>query len=569
MRMKIQKKLSFLMMLLVLSVWGVADIYAQSDPTGSSPVTRTYAITNATVIQAPGTTLESATVLVRDGLITAVGNGVTIPADAQVIDATGMYVYAAFIDGMANTGAKRPEQMQRPSNLFQPDPPNDFAGITPENSLTAQLDISSSSIANMRKVGYGISHSVPYGRMLPGSGSVIVLSDVDHMDEMILFKDAALYAQFIGAPGAYPSNILGMMAKWRNLYRNAVNDRNHVAMYASNPSGISRPSNDRVSEAFFPVIAQEKAVMFDVSSMLDVRRAMRLQNDLGFKLMLGGVEQAWDLVDDFKATNTPLFLSLDLPDKPKDSKKDDKSEEISAMETRRMEFYEKYVSQAGMLEKAGVTFGFSSKGASRNKIKANVMTMIENGLSEDAALAALTTNPANLLGLGQIAGTVESGKMANLMVSTTPYFTKDSQIKMMFVDGDKYEYEVKEKKSKGKSDDTAAPETSTASGDDPIIGTWSFSFTTPGGEQNGKMIIKREEGEYTGLLTSDDGSPDNEMNNINFRDGELTFDFSIDAGGQSVEIVVEGRVDGNSYDAEASVAAFNVTFPLKATKDDK
>ena len=82
-------------------------------------------------------------------------------------------------------------------------------------------------------------------------------------------------------------------------------------------------------------------------------------------------------------------------------------------------------------------------------MKANLMTMIENGLSEDAALAALTTNPAQLLGIDKMAGTIEAGKMGNVLVSTAPYFTKKSQFKYVFVDGDKYEYEVKDDKKKG------------------------------------------------------------------------------------------------------------------------
>ena len=555
---------------LSLVVFGT-NAMAQSDPSGTSPVTRTFAITNATVIQKPGTEMTEATVVVKNGLIIGVGKNVTVPADAEIIDATGLYVYPAFIDGMSNTGAKRPENMKRPQNLFTPDPPNDYAGITPENSVVSQIDIKSSSIGNMRKAGFAISHAVPYGRMLPGSGSLLLLNDAEHMDDIIMSKDVSMYSQFVGAPGAYPGNILGIMAKFRNLYRNAELHKEHVELYAQNPSGISRPSNDRVSYAFHPIISQEKAIMFDVDDMLDVRRALRLKNDLGFNIMVAGVKQGWYVIDDLKTANADVFLSLDLPDKPKDSKDDDKSEEVTKLEERRMEFYKKYITQAAEMEKAGVAFGFSGRGISASKIKANVMTYIENGLSENAALAALTTNPANAFGISDVTGTIESGKMANLMVSTAPYFTKDSQIKMMFVDGDKHDYEVKEKKAKKDGDDKATdkPTSNASSGAyGAILGSWSYTFEVPGQEQTGKMIIKMENGELTGILTSDDGSPDEDMNDINFRDGELVFAMSIDAGGQSVEIVVEGAIDGKTYDAEASVAAFNVSFPLTATKDD-
>ncbi len=558
----------YLALTLSLVMFG-SNVYAQSDPTGTSAVTRTFAITNATLIAKPGSELKEATVVVKNGLIVNVGKNVTIPEDAEVIDATGLYIYPAFIDGMSNTGAKRPDNPQRPQNLFTPDPPNDYAGITPENSVVSQIDINSNTISNLRKVGFGISHAVPYGRMLPGSGSLLILNDAEHMDDILMAKDISLYSQFVGAPGAYPGNVLGIMAKFRNLYRNAELHKKHVELYAQNPSGMERPTNDRVSYAFHPVIAKDKAIMFDADDMLDVRRAIRLKNDLGFNIMVAGVKQGFYVIEDLKAANADVFLSLDLPNKPKDSKDDDKSEEVSRLEERRMEFYNMYVAQAADMEKAGIPFGFSARGASAGKIKTSVITYIENGLSEDAALAALTTNPASAFGISDIVGTVESGKMANLLVSTAPYFTKDSQIKMMFVDGDKHVYEVKEKKARKKSDSESTDEAPAAGGPfAAVLGTWSYTFEVPGQEQTGKMIIKMENGELSGVLTSTDGSPDENMNNINYRDGELTFSMSIDAGGQSVEIVVEGVIEGKEFDAEASVAAFNVSFPLKAVKDE-
>ena len=552
-------------LLLSMSVISLSS-WAQSDPTGESPVTRTYALTNATVITKPGTELKETTVIIKDGLIQSVGKNASIPANAQVIDASELYVYAAFIDGMSNTGAKRPENPQRPQNLFTPDPPNFYAGITPENSVVEQLDVESSSIASLREAGFAISNTVPYGRMLPGSSALILLNDADHADDIIMKKDAALFAQWVGAPGAYPGNILGMMAKWRNLYRNAVQDKKHSELYAQNPAGMTRPENDRVSQAFFPVIAQQKPVMFNVDGVLDVRRAMRLRDDLGFPLIVAGVEQSWELADELKATNTPIFLSLDLPDEPKASDDEDKSEEMAAMEERRMEFYKIHVAQAAKLQEAGVNFGFAVGSVRSNSIWKNVQTYIDNGLSTDAALAALTTNPASILGISQVAGTVETGKLANVMVTTAPLFTKDAKVKMMFVDGDKYEYEVKERKKAANGGDNSSATTG-----DPVTGSWTYALITPQGDQGGKMVISKEGSTYSGYLTSDDGSPDTAMNNISFRDSELAFDFSIDAGGQSVQIVVVGTVTGKTYDATATVSFGGQDFSmdLTATKDEQ
>ena len=349
------------------------------------------------------------------------------------------------------------------------------------------------------------------------------------------------------------------MAKWRNLYRNAVNDKQHYDFYTENPSGLARPERDRVSEAFFPVLSQQRPVMFDASGVLEVHRAISLQKDLGFKLMVGNVKQAWDIADALKNSGAGVFLSLDMPDAPKKGK-EELTDEAKRLEERKMEFYKKYAGQAATLANAGVKFGFSSMDVTANKMKTNIMTMIENGLSENDALAALTTNPASILGIDKVTGTVEKGKIANVMVSTAPFFTKDAQIRYMFVDGDKYDLEVKEQKAQTATN-------AAATGNDPVAGSWTYTFETPQGETTGKMIITREGSTYSGTLTSNDGAPDNRMQDVSYSGNRLSFAFSVDAGGQSVELNVTGTITGNVYDAEVSISAFNFSTPLTATKD--
>ena len=82
-------------------------------------------------------------------------------------------------------------------------------------------------------------------------GSLLLLHDAKHPDELILKREVSLISQFSIAPGAYPGNTLGIMAKWRNIYKNAELAKKHTEMYASNPVGIARPSQDRVLQAFF------------------------------------------------------------------------------------------------------------------------------------------------------------------------------------------------------------------------------------------------------------------------------------------------------------------------------
>ena len=535
------------------------NTYAQSDPSGKSPVTRTYAITNIHITQAPGKIIENGTIIIKDGLIHAVGNNIVIPGDAAIVKGDSMYAYAGFIDGMSHIGLKKPKQMEKPKNVSVANPPNDYAGIQPERQILDQLNIESSTIKSMRKQGFTISHTVPHGRMLPGSGSLILLADKSHMDEMILKSNTSLYTQFKGAPRVYPSNVLGMMAKWRQLYRNATYAKQNALLAAQNPAGVQRPDNDRIVTAFYPVIDGQKPVFFNVSKILDIRRALRLKNDLNIpQVSIANIKEGWDMVDELKSSNVPVFLSLDLPKEPKESKEDDKTDEVKALEKRQMDFYKKHASLAGAMEAAGVSFGFSSIDAKPADIKKNLMTMIENGLSEDAALAAITTHASKLLGIESLAGTIETGKLGNLVVSNAPYFTKDAQIRYVFVDGNKYEYEVKKKsKKKDKKDGDDTPVN--------IVGTWSFTVDTPGEKQEGKIILKKDGDEYTGVISTGDDD-DEELKNIKLEGNKLSFDFMANDG--QIPIAVAVKVEGNTLSGTASAGEFGA-FNMEATKDDE
>lgn len=544
-------------LVLILSLLFIStNLIAQSDHTGQAYPTRTFAITGATIMQAPGQVVDSGMVVISNGLISAVGTNVSIPEDAEVIDGSELFVYPGFIDGMSNTGATRPDQMERPDNLFTPAPPNDYAGITPEKSVVSQINVSENSIESMRRMGFTISHTVPYGRMLPGSGSIIFLADKETSYDLLLKQDVSMFTQFSGAPGAYPGNTLGIMAKWRNLYTQASLNKEHEALYASNPTGIQRPPQDRALQAFYPVIDQTKPVFYQTNSMLEARRAMKLKQELGFTLVLSDLEEGWFLMDDLKGSDIKVLMSLDLPDEPKISEDEEKTEEVKHMEKRRQEAYDQFLSQYREFNEAGIPYGFSTMSTSTGKIKGNLERLVASGLSEDAALAALTTDAAKLLGIENIAGTLDPGKLGNVVVTTAPYFEEGSKVKYVFVDGDKYEYDTSKKATTEISEEA----------EESLIGTWNYTIVSPQGELTGQWIFSNENGSLAGLMTSNTGGPDNDMNNLSFMNGTLSFDFSFEAGGQSVEIVVVGDISGVEFSGEASIAAFNISIPVSATK---
>lgn len=514
-----------------------------------SPVSRTYAVVNANIIQAPGRTIDRGTVVVKDGLIHAVGKNVPIPPEAIIIRADSMYVYAGFIDGLSRAGVIRPKEEQnreRPKDPGNPTPQE--AGITPEKDVRWFLNPQDKTVDELRALGFTTVHAVPYGGMLSGMGAIINLSG-ETADEMILASKSSLYTELTGARRMYPSTVMGVMAKWRELYKQAIQAKNYEALYASNPNGLTRPEANKVLEAFYPVIDRRMPVMFEADQYLEIHRILSMQRDLGFSLMLGNIREGWEAIGKIKSSGAKVFLSLELPEDrqaKKDAGKKDKSiqtlspAEKEALEKRQAEWLALYNGQAAAFQKAGVPFGFSSLSVKTKDIRPNLRKMIAAGLTEDQALTALTSGAAQLLGLSDRLGTVDQGKIANLVVCDKPYFSEKSNVRYVFVDGTLYSYEVKE-----------APRT------DPqviadIVGTWTVIMAAAQRRFEETVTFEKSGDRYTGTVKGGRLQQPVPLDAVELSGKTLRYSYSVPEEGKSLKINVEVTVDGPLFKGKSA-----------------
>ncbi|WP_185152754.1 amidohydrolase family protein [Fulvivirga aurantia] len=555
-----------LMLLFLMGVFPFS-IYGQDDKVAE--VTSTYAITNVNIIQAPGRKIDLGTVLIEDGIIKAVGKSVTIPASAKVIKADSMYLYAGFIDGLSQVAVEKPKDKEREDVKDPGNPPNELAGIQPERNVRDFLKADDKSVDDWRKMGFTAAHVVPDGRMLPGSDGPILLTGTNP-DEMIYSNQVSLFSQLRGAPGVYPNTVIGVMAKYRDLYRNAENAKSYKQRYDQDGVGMERPNSDRILEAFYPVIDKSIPVAFKAESVLDVQRVLTLKNDLGFNLILGEVKQGWDITDKIKAANAKVFLSLDLPEweEKKDTVANDSvkaepktlsgaEKEQERLEKRKEEMIMKYYEQPALFRDQGITFGFSTLEAKSGDIKSNINKLVEKGLNEDVALAALTTSPAQLLGLSKTMGTIDQGKLANLFISDKPYFEKESNVKMVFVDGKLYEYENKPKKKKNGDEEDVDPK-----------GDWTYSTETPQGNGSGTVKFEGGPGNYSGQLTSSFSSDTNTLSDITVDGSQVSFSFTIAVGGDALNVSVSITVDGDTFEGTMTAGSYG-SFPIEGERTPK
>ncbi len=535
------------------------------------PVTNAYFIQNAIVVQQPGTVLEMGGVIIRDGLIQAVGKNLTAPADAKVLEGDSLYVYAGFIDGLSNVGIPKPkEETGRPEVKDPGNPTNAIAGIQPERSAADMVDASDKSVEELLALGFTAAHVVPYGRMLPGQGAIILLGGQGQRGA-VYRPESSFFSQFEGSRGVYPATTMAIMAKWRELYLQAKQSKDHSARYSSAARGMARTAYDETLEAFYPVIDGKQPVFFAVENVKDAFRALGLAKEMGFKLALANVDHVEPALADIKAAKTPLFLSLALPEEKKkeekkeEAKEGEKTEETppstpkdaadAKMEERRAAAQQMFEEQAATVAKAGVSFGFSTLTAKSKDIRANLGRMIKAGLTEDQALAALTTAPAALLGLSDVMGTVEKGKIANLVVTDKPYFAEGSNVRYVIVDGVPKEYDAKKKKKASDPDAKVS-----------AAGTWTITIDVPGQTTTSVLEITGTADDLSGTITAEGET--RTLSNVALAGDALTFNSKFDAGGQSLDLSFDLTVDGDSIDGSVQVGSFG-TFDVEGSRTSK
>jgi imidazolonepropionase-like amidohydrolase len=532
--------------------------WSQSDPTGKRRITDTYAITNAVIFASPGQQGTKATILFREGVIIGVGPNLPLPKEAQLIAGDSLFIYPGFIDGAGSAGITKPKDPERPKDFVSSNPPDEIAGITPWRSAKDQFSISGNQVEDWRKIGFTVSQVLPDGGMIPGKAAIMIFGNPGSVN--VLQENTALAANFSGARGMYPATAAGVMAKFRDVYHNTSLALDHSKLFAST-SGVKRPEMTPTHTAMAAVVQGQIPVIFKAESDLEVRRAIALQKEFGFKLVLTGLENYENVIDLIRSSGTAVLIKLQIPDDKavKNQKSDSVTTATKAQYVRVKDAYEKALKQASLLEKAGVPFGFSTVDAKPGDAMKAIRTMIQNGLTEKAALAALTTNPAAILGISKMAGTIEKGKMANFVISTDSIFKEDAQIRHVVADGYMFDYDVKKKAANGNG--------KSENGGVAIAGLWTYTSQTPAGSSGGELNIIKEGSNYTGTITYDNPSGGGKVSapikNVSVSGKTLTFQFDVIAEGMSLTVDISGEIAGNTMDGTMSVGQYG-SFPLTA-----
>ncbi|HEX8421937.1 MAG TPA: hypothetical protein VF634_00910, partial [Pyrinomonadaceae bacterium] len=380
----------------------------------------TYAITNARIVTVSGAEIPRGTLVIRNGLIAAVGANAAAPADARIIDGTGLTIYPGLID--ANTNLGMPAAPQRPAGggggaaaflaaQQQPTPavvsPNSSqpVGLQPEILASDIVRPGGEQIDAARNAGLTAALTAPREGIFMGQSAFVNLAG-ETPQQMIVRAPVALHVGFTPLrTGTYPGSLLGVFAAIRQMMLDAARYREANAVYEKSPRGVRRPDQDKSLEALLPVLARQMPVVMYADRQREIERALDLAQEFNLRLIIAGGAESWRVAERLATAKVPVLLSLNYPRRTTAESPEADPDPIRVLRER-----VDAPKTAGRLAAAGVRFAFQSGGlANLSDYLLNVSKSIDNGLARDEAVRALTLRAAEILGVEAQLGSIETG----------------------------------------------------------------------------------------------------------------------------------------------------------------
>lgn len=390
------------------------------------------AIVGARIEVGDGRVIESGNVVIRGDRIAAVGPDAAVPQGATVVDGKGLTVYPGFIDAYTTRGIKMPEA--KPAGT----PPDNRStapatmwhanrkGIRSEVSAATALDFKD-EVEGKRDQGITTVLVTPGGGMLSGNAAVIDLAGTGK----VLNPEVATEMGFRNGSGAgYPGTLFGVTATLRQTLADAQ-------YYAKQTNPTSKdPSLDGLRS----VVGGKIPALFNVNSAREISRARRIADEFGFRMIVNGGNEAFRAIDVLKATKTPVILSLDISDAPSRTPQTTPDAVPKEILEERYQLWQERIGNAKSLTDAGIPIAFGAVSTfGGGGYLPNVRKLIGAGLPRAAALTAMTKGAAEILGVSDRLGTVEAGKLANLVVMSGDFASDKSEIRTVLVEGAKFD----------------------------------------------------------------------------------------------------------------------------------
>ncbi|RJP34310.1 MAG: amidohydrolase [Phycisphaerales bacterium] len=485
------------------------------------------ALTGAKIVVGDGTVIESGVIVMDQGRILAVGADVTPPPHAQRVDGTGLIAYPGLIDGTSYLGIPADQRTETERRRTEDESPDPVQGPLPATRLANRrgvradvraielFDPKAEDLDAVRKLGFTAAMIAPRAGIFGGTSDVVSLSG-EPVRRALIRGQIGMTASFdSGEPGDYPRTLLGRIAQYRQVLLDA-GWLTQLQQYAErHPRTAPRLPEDAALTALQGMLRREYPIIFEADTQREILRALKLADEFHLRMVISGAREAWKVTDELKAARAPLIVSLKFDEEPEYGRKpevsgkgtkkkaspdarpdEDAPPDVDTAEAtppdegppaeaahqpdktkeriyeplklrqERRRLWEEQVANVLRLYEAGIPFALrTSDLKNAGELMANLRKVIERGLPEDAALAALTSSPAAMFGVESQLGSIARDRLANVVVTDGPLFDKKTKVRYVFADGRKFEYNRDEDEEK-KAEETAEGEKKPESGTD-------------------------------------------------------------------------------------------------------
>ena len=392
-----------------------------------------YAFTNATLVKDAQTSIPNATLVIRDGLIVGAGTGIALPKDAVVIDCSGKYIYPSFIDIYSDYGMPVAERATRQFDFRAPAQLtsntkgafNWNQAIHPETEGARIFAADDAKAKPLRELGFGTVQTHLKDGIARGTGVVVTLANENENLVIVKQRSSANYSLNKGtSTQSYPSSLMGSIALLRQTYLDAQ-------WYKSQPvhEGTNQSLQAWNDQQVLPQI-------FEGDDKWNDLHGDRVGKEFGVQYIIKGGGNEYQRMPEILATKASFILPLNFPQAM------DVEDPVAArfVSLADMKNWELAPTNPGAFEKAGIPFCLTiAEMKDPKQFFTNLRKAFDYGLSENKALEALTRTPAALLGVYDKVGSLETGKLANFLITTGPVFNEKTTLIENWVQGKKYE----------------------------------------------------------------------------------------------------------------------------------
>jgi len=274
-----------------------------------------YALQGVTVVGVDGSRLPDVTIIVRRGFIDAMGPEAALPPGVRLLEGDSLFVYPGIIDAQGTAEFEFPEPDVDRSELAFWAPPREAQGFAPHRRVADYLTATGSGLASQRTKGVVAAAVHPEGPLMPGRGAVLVFrQSAASPTDLVAQPELGPVMSFEGASGMYPSTIFGAAA----FLRQSLEDARYVgvvqAAHERDPRGVKAPAWDPDYAVLRSVMGGQTPVFFGADRAADIKRALELGDEYGFRPVIVGGREAWRVAGLLQERQVPVLVSVDFPE---------------------------------------------------------------------------------------------------------------------------------------------------------------------------------------------------------------------------------------------------------------